>query len=636
MIDIYKDLVPVYRYYTANLITGKIVMEVPFQGVSWERKISAAGSFSGNIAADPNEDHFDLYDSTVPGKYGLYVMRDGVCVWGGIIWSREYDIVGRVLTVNALEFVSYLHHRVYWKGFSADTYEDSTTDKTVKEFLELLINHVNNDQNALNLISAERVNNDPYGYLASDVHKRVNNYQWSGSSITLTTEEEHDLKQNDTIIVGGFLEKGIDGVDSADNTPWTVTGVTSRQFTFTGGTSGTQPLTATPADAGTFVVKYSTASLLASNANVRITTDISNDLGSSAGYTDAYGDNNPFTFRGSEMRYVGEILQNFATNGVPVRNISAASVPNVNSLRVIAVQRIDGVATLTTFTNHSFSVGDVVTVSNIPTVIGSASYNGSGKTITAVTENTISYSNSGDNEPERSLYSTSVSSVVRFDYFVESSYDPETYTFNNVFRAWKVRQDVNDPEAATVPDLSELYGPSELGASQFVFEHPGNIVAMTLKEDSDASATRTWVVDSGNDLGGIALKYYGGYTNLTYLEEGYPILETAVTDKDYSVSSDEQMIPYAKRIGYRLAPPIGTYNVTVNGSLSPEVGTYLPGDWCVVVPNDAFIAYRLKPPYENRNNVLVRKIRSIRVSVPDFPAFPETVELELIPEWEVT
>jgi hypothetical protein len=103
-----------------------------------------------------------------------------------------------------------------------------------------------------------------------------------------------------------------------------------------------------------------------------------------------------------------------------------------------------------------------------------------------------------------------------------------------------------------------------------------------------------------------------------------------------SVSSDEQVAPFAKQAGYRLAPPIGRFTVTVNGSLSPQVSEYKPGDWCVVIPNDAFIDKRLQPPYENRTGLLVRKIRGYRVSVPDFPAFPETVELELVPEWEVT
>lgn len=642
-------LVPVYRYYVADLITGEIVMEIPFEGVSWERKISTAGSFSGSIAVPSStalggervssvEDHFDLYNTTVPGKYGLYVMRNGECVWGGIIWSREYSVTDRNLTVTALEFVSYLYHRVFWKTFAADTWENIGTDKTVKEFLTQLITYVNNDQ--------LDVNNDAYGYLASDVHKRIGYYSRSGTTLTLYTEEPHGYTASSpasVVYVDGFADYGITNGSDIDSPAagWTVTSTpTTRSFTVTTSTSASLALTAIALDAPTHTILKSTRDLLVSNANVRIDIDINNDLGSSAGYTDAYGDNNPFLFRGSEMRYVGEILQNFAQNGVPVRTALGSTLTTAtvsgSSMRVVRIAR-DGsnVATLTTNGAHGFSAGNLVTVANMPTTpVDYSGFNVVNATIISVTEDTFTYSNSGSVVVDFSLLNSFTNT--RFDYFIESSYDSVTTTFSNTFKAWLVRQDINDPAAAgTEPDLSELYGPSVLGAGNFVFEHPGNVVDINLNENSDAASTRTWVVDSGNDMGGVAAKYYGGYTNLTYLEDGYPILDSAITDRDLSVASDEQVEPHAKQAGYRLAPPIGNFSVTVNGSLQPVVGTYKPGDWCVVIPNDSFINNRLKPPYENRTGLLVRKIRGYRVNVPDFPAFPETVELELIPEWEV-
>jgi hypothetical protein len=73
----------------------------------------------------------------------------------------------------------------------------------------------------------------------------------------------------------------------------------------------------------------------------------------------------------------------------------------------------------------------------------------------------------------------------------------------------------------------------------------------------------------------------------------------------------------------------------VNGSLNPVVGTYFPGDWCSIIANDEFIRQRLSSDLEVRDTVLVRKIDSIKVSVPDTPSFPEQVSLELVTEWEV-
>lgn len=112
------ELAPVYRYYTADLLTNEILAEVPFRGVSYERAIKGAGSFTGSIPVIDATDNLDLYESTLPGKTALYVVRNGVCVWGGIIWTRSYNVVDRVLQVNAAEFTSYFYHRRIWKTWN--------------------------------------------------------------------------------------------------------------------------------------------------------------------------------------------------------------------------------------------------------------------------------------------------------------------------------------------------------------------------------------------------------------------------------------------------------------------------------------------------------------------------------------
>ena len=81
--------VPVYRYFTVDLLSNEILQEIPFRGVSWGRALKSAGSFSGRIPVIPETDSMDLYNSTLPGVTALYVVRDDVAVWGGIIWSRS-------------------------------------------------------------------------------------------------------------------------------------------------------------------------------------------------------------------------------------------------------------------------------------------------------------------------------------------------------------------------------------------------------------------------------------------------------------------------------------------------------------------------------------------------------------------
>ena len=109
---------PVYRYFTVDLLSNALLAEIPFKGVSYERALKSAGSFSGTVPVISTTSSMDLYESTMPGKTALYITRDGACVWGGIIWSRSYDVVSRVLSVSGSEFTSYLYHRHIWKTFS--------------------------------------------------------------------------------------------------------------------------------------------------------------------------------------------------------------------------------------------------------------------------------------------------------------------------------------------------------------------------------------------------------------------------------------------------------------------------------------------------------------------------------------
>ena len=547
---------PVYRYFIANLITGSIVMEIPFGGVSWERKVNAAGRFSGTIAADEYTNAFDLYETTLPGKYALYVMRNGVCVWGGVIWSRSYDITEKKLSVEAAEFVSYLYHRVFWKTFSTDEYQASNNSTagsdadTIKSFLEQLISAVSDDQAGLEA--------DEIAYGASDVHCRLNQYKnTTGTLATLVSEEPHGFTVGDSI----FVYIGDVAVPAAYKGTFTVTATPSdREFSYvTTSTTVQASYVNISAIATTYAILSSTKTLLETQSDVRISTNISTSLDDYV--TNATGDNNPFTFRGSDAKYVGEIIANFANAGVPSKPLTARA----------------------------------------------------------------------DIDPEVST---------RFDFTIESNFDTDTQTFNNVFKAWLVRKDVNNPSAgieAAIP-LTNLYGDSSnRTADTLIFEHPGNISAMTLEESAENAATRTWVIDNKNDMDSVAAKYYGSYTNIPYLSgSDYPILEYVITNRDLKVISDEGVAKFAKELGYKLAPPVGTVSVQVNGSLQPEVGSYLPGDWCIIVPNDTFMNKRLAPPYENREGLIVRKIKSYKVSVPDFPTFPEMVDLELVAEWEDT
>jgi hypothetical protein len=104
-----------YRYYAVDLLTNTILAEIPFVDVTYGRALSKAGSFSGSIPIVEANAHLNLYENTMPGKTAIYILRNGVCVWGGIIWSRSYSPIDKELTVDGAEFISYLYHRMVWQ-----------------------------------------------------------------------------------------------------------------------------------------------------------------------------------------------------------------------------------------------------------------------------------------------------------------------------------------------------------------------------------------------------------------------------------------------------------------------------------------------------------------------------------------
>jgi len=107
-----------YTYYAVDIVSNKILAQIPFEDVVYERTLKGSGSFDGKISINKQTKDLDLYNSLLPGKSALYVVRDDVCMWGGIIWGRTYDLFGRSLNVTASEFTSYLKHRIIWKTYS--------------------------------------------------------------------------------------------------------------------------------------------------------------------------------------------------------------------------------------------------------------------------------------------------------------------------------------------------------------------------------------------------------------------------------------------------------------------------------------------------------------------------------------
>ena len=213
-----------------------------------------------------------------------------------------------------------------------------------------------------------------------------------------------------------------------------------------------------------------------------------------------------------------------------------------------------------------------------------------------------------------------------FEYRIDCGYDVETDSFTRTF----VFIPINYPNPPAVGQISPL---SRYGADKFIFEYPGNINEVTIDESAENSATRFFVVGNIGDLGADASQPYAAATATDLLLAGWPILDLDETKQN---EGDEAVL-YAQAERYldEFRPPVSDIKISINGSLSPIVGTYKPGNWCGVIVNDDFVKMRLASDLEPRDTIIVRKIENIKITVPDGVGFPERVEVLLIPEWKV-
>lgn len=120
-----------WRYLACDLLTDEPIEELPLSGVRFGLTMNAPGSFSATLKLGQqahtsatvlaSSDQFYL-NATEPARTVLWVLRDGVVVWGGILWDRDYDSSSRALALSGASFESYLWHRRmdYTASYDAD------------------------------------------------------------------------------------------------------------------------------------------------------------------------------------------------------------------------------------------------------------------------------------------------------------------------------------------------------------------------------------------------------------------------------------------------------------------------------------------------------------------------------------
>lgn len=103
---------PTYRYLFCDLVTNSVLAELPLATTTFGLRLNGAGSLSADLpVTDPRVRSLDPINATLPGRTALYVDRDGVLLWGGIVWTRRTDQTNK-LQLGAQEFESYFARRL--------------------------------------------------------------------------------------------------------------------------------------------------------------------------------------------------------------------------------------------------------------------------------------------------------------------------------------------------------------------------------------------------------------------------------------------------------------------------------------------------------------------------------------------
>lgn len=670
-----------YRYYVCDLMSNELLAEIPFRGVSYSRSLTEAGTFTGDIAVTEDTYNLSLYENTLPAKTALYVVRDGVCVWGGIIWGRTYSLIDKILSVTATEFTSYLTHRVVWKTWNS-SYEATSTISGNTMTLTLT-----NGQ--YNFTVGEAV----YIYW-SEGYILYNGY-FEVLTAGLTEDDRSVITVPATYVDDSGKTKTIPNISAGPENPLTIE---TRQDTYQYARDLLRELETDLFDFDFAndeirpgIDLFNEISTVSRSNNVAtIVTTKKHELvpGQKVSISDIRTGSGFNNKEAIVLSVVGDYGFTYASEGSNVSTTSEIPYPT----RVTSFRREKNIATFETATQHGLDVGDIIFVENV-----SQTFDGY-HTVYAKTSNTavevvmigsnigrsvtdpdatgddtpriirrasIIYGTFGEHstlgdigldlsQSEEFSSNREANPIIRgfelktvaeifedyatkpggFEYRVDCEYSADTNSFKKYFKFLplvpaSLTQWLSEQESG----FSGSIPVSAYGAEELIFEYPGNVLEANFEESAEDSATRVFIQGKDPRLKTEASLPYSGASNHNLLREGWPILD-AVDDMD---SPDETVLfKQAVRILGEAVPPVSTFTISVNGSANPKLGTYSPGDWCSVKLNDFFVDLRassyLEQDYGGDNGVLVRKIISFSVSVPDTPSYPENVSLELITE----
>lgn len=103
---------PVWTFSVADLQTGIVLADLPFDSVSYSTPLNDAGTFGASLMLDDKiARKHDVRDLTTPGRRCFYAFRDSVPMFGGIIWNSSYDSSSQKVAIGGADWWSYFDAR---------------------------------------------------------------------------------------------------------------------------------------------------------------------------------------------------------------------------------------------------------------------------------------------------------------------------------------------------------------------------------------------------------------------------------------------------------------------------------------------------------------------------------------------
>lgn len=105
---------PTYRILYGDALAHDLLGELPAESVTFTHTLNAPGAATVKMPLRPERAGAvpTISPSSLEeGRTALYIERDGVILWAGLLWSMDGDVGTNVLNLSAEGWLSYFHRR---------------------------------------------------------------------------------------------------------------------------------------------------------------------------------------------------------------------------------------------------------------------------------------------------------------------------------------------------------------------------------------------------------------------------------------------------------------------------------------------------------------------------------------------